>query len=65
MDTGNEIIQAPVVTVNPNTQWNKIYVNLITELGGTVPNTYKVFIRGLNTTASNKEILIDNLKLVY
>jgi len=65
MDTGNEIIQAPVVTVNPNTEWNKIYVNLITELGGTVPNTYKVFIRGLNTTASNKEILIDNLKLVY
>ena len=44
---------------------DKIYVNLITELGGTVPNTYKVFIRGLNTTASNKEILIDNLKLVY
>jgi hypothetical protein len=65
MDTGNEIIKAPVVTINPNTEWNKIYINLITELGGTVPNTYKVFVRGLNTTNSNKEILIDNLKLVY
>ena len=65
MDTGNEIIKAPVVTVNPNTEWNKIYINLITELGGTVPDTYKVFIRGLNNTTSNKEVLIDNLKLVY
>ncbi len=65
MDTGNEIIKAPVVTVNPNTEWNKIYINLITELGGTVPNTYKLFIRALNTSTSNKEILIDNLKLVY
>ena len=54
-----------MVSVNPNTEWNKIYINLITEFGGTVPNTYKLFIRALNTSTSNKEILIDNLKLVY
>ena len=65
MDTGNEIIKAPVVGINPSSEWNKIYINLITELGGTVPQTYQVMIRGLNTSSSNKEILIDNLKLVY
>lgn len=65
MDTGNEIIKAPVVGINPNSEWNKIYINLITELGGTVPQTYKVFVRGLNNTSSTKELLIDNLKLIY
>ena len=65
MDRGFEIIQAPVVEVFPSENWNKIYINLITELGQTQPVDYKIFIGAINHETSTKEIFIDNVKLVY
>lgn len=59
-------IQAPVVTLNPNTQWNKAYINLNSEVSGYNAIDYRIFIGALKTDAeANLEILVDNMKLVY
>jgi len=65
MTKGTQTIQAPVVQVFPSTTWNKIYINLVTELGASLPDDYKIFIGAINKENSSKEIYIDNVKLVY
>ncbi|MCT4623995.1 MAG: hypothetical protein N4A46_10265 [Schleiferiaceae bacterium] len=65
MTTQSQTIQAPVVQVSPSEEWNKIYINLVTEVGQTQPDNYKLFIGAVNTTNSAKELYIDNLKLLY
>lgn len=60
-------IQAPVATILPSETWNKIYINLVTEVSG-YPNAlnYNLFFGTLNAEGEGeKVILIDNLKLVY
>ncbi len=59
-------IQAPVVTVNPSEEWNKIYINLVTEVSA-YPNAvdFNLFFGAVNTTGQEAEVFIDNLKLVY
>ena len=61
-----QIIQAPVVTVNPSNEWNKIYINLVTEVSA-YPNArdYNIFIGSLNTSNSNKTLYLDNIKLIH
>lgn len=59
-------IQAPVVTLFSNTQWNKVYLNLVTEVSG-YPNAgdYNLFFGAVNNTNDTASILIDNIKLLY
>lgn len=67
--TANEILQSaktPVVTLFPNEEWNKVYINLVTEVSG-YPNAldYNLFFGSINTTDDTATVLIDNIKLLY
>ena len=59
-------IKTPVVTIFSNEEWNKIYINLVTEVSG-YPNAidYNLFFGAINTTTDTATILIDNIKLLY
>lgn len=59
-------VQAPVVTLFANENWNKVYVNLVTEVSG-YPGAgdFNLFFGAINNTADTAEILIDNIKLLY
>jgi hypothetical protein len=59
-------IQAPVVTLFPNEEWNKVYINLVTEVSG-YPNAidYNLFFGSINTSQDTTTTYIDNIKLLY
>ncbi len=59
-------IQAPVVTLFANEEWNKVYINLVTEVSG-YPNAvdYNLFFGAINTTQDTATIFVDNIKLLY
>ncbi|MGB0176281.1 MAG: hypothetical protein ACPF9D_03885 [Owenweeksia sp.] len=59
--------QAATLVVLPAEEWNKIYVNLISELTA-YPGAsgYQIFILGENQDENNPAtVLLDNLKIVY
>jgi hypothetical protein len=67
VDEGLQVTKAPVVTVLPREEWNKIYINLVTEVSA-YPNAidYKIFFGAINTDPnSTKTFFLDNLKIVY
>lgn len=59
--------QEPTVVINPKEDWNKIYINLVTEVSGNSNATgYKIFFYARHTTGSEVgAVYLDNLKLVY
>lgn len=59
-------LQAPVVTLFPNDHWNKVYLNLVTEVSG-YPNAgdYNLFFGAINSTDDTATVFIDNIKLLY
>ena len=59
-------LQAPVVTLFPNEEWNKVYLNLVTEVSG-YPNAgdFNLFFGAINNTDDTATVLVDNLKLLY
>lgn len=62
-----QVDQVPVVSLFPSPVWNKVYINLVTEVSS-VPNAdgFRLFIGGINTEGSGDKILLfDNIKLVY
>lgn len=59
-------LQTPVVTLFPSEEWNKVYLNLVTEVSGHPQAVnYNLFFGSLNTTDSTVQVWIDNLKLLY
>lgn len=62
------IEQKPTATVLPKDEWNKIYINLMTEVSGTPDaESFKIFIGSKKSVANGKtdSIFLDNIKLVY
>lgn len=62
------IEQKPTATVLPKDSWNKIYINLMTEVSGTPDaESFKIFIGSKKIDANGKTdtLLLDNIKLVY
>lgn len=59
-------IQAPVVTLFANEDWNKVYLNLVTEVSG-YPGAgdFNLFFGAINNTEDTANIFIDNIKLLY
>jgi hypothetical protein len=59
-------VQSPVVTLFPNEEWNKVYINLVTEVSG-FPNAidYNIFFGSINTSSDTATVWIDNIKLLY
>ena len=59
--------QAPVVTLFPNEEWNKVYINLVSEVSG-FPDAqdYHLFFGAVNASDTDTAvILLDNIKLLY
>ena len=67
VNEANQRSQAPVVTVLPSSEWNKIYINLVTEVSAyPSADNFQIFFGAVNSdVTSEKNIFIDNLKLVY
>jgi hypothetical protein len=60
-------VQAPVVTLFPTAEWNKIYINLVSEVSA-YPNSgdYNLFIGAVNTSDTDTaHVYFDNFKLLY
>lgn len=67
VDEGFQVTKAPVVTVLPRDEWNKIYINLVTEVSA-YPNAldYKIFFGAINGDEdATKTFYLDNIKVVY
>lgn len=60
-------VASPVIYLNPRSEWNKIYINLVTEISAyTSASGFKIFVQGSHSGAGGTEkIYLDNLKLVY
>lgn len=62
-----QVDQVPVVSLYPNDEWQKIYINLVSEISA-YPNAegFRIFLGGVNLEGNGpKELLFDNIKLVY
>ncbi len=62
-----QIVEQPTVFVNPSEEWNKIYINLVTELTAfTNAERFKLlFTSQHDDSQAVGKIYIDNIKLVY
>ena len=59
--------QQPTVVVNPKEEWNKIYINLVTELSANRDaDNFNIFIGTIHDVDNDTGwVFLDNLKLVY
>lgn len=62
-----DLIQSPILTLNPSKGWNKIYVNLTPNVSSTtIGLKFKIFIGAMLDENSEEGLIwLDNLKLVY
>ncbi|MCH8554074.1 MAG: hypothetical protein LAT76_02890 [Schleiferiaceae bacterium] len=59
-------VQAPVVNLNPNSEWNKVYINLNVEVSAYNALDYRVFIGALsNSDVAGRQLFLDNIKVVF
>ncbi len=66
--TASQIIQDPVIYLNPKDDWNKIYINLTNKLWQASDDIldFKIFFGAvLQGDETEALILIDNIKLIY
>jgi hypothetical protein len=66
--TATQIIQDPIIYLNPKAEWNKIYINLTNKLWQTSEDVidFKIFFGAVfQEDVEEAEILIDNIKLIY
>ncbi len=61
--------QIPLIVLTPKTKWNKLYLDLETEIAyhplGTQFRFFLRFSNNLNEPIQNPKMLIDNFKLIY
>lgn len=59
--------QQPTVVVNPREEWNKIYINLVTELSANrAADNFNIFIGTIHDANNDTGwVYLDNLKLVF
>lgn len=60
-------VSAPLVSLNPSSTWNKIYINLTRQVSQQVnAANYRVYFYAPKPAGSGKmELFIDNMKIVY
>ncbi|MFN5371260.1 MAG: hypothetical protein ACK5B6_07335, partial [Bacteroidia bacterium] len=65
--TSSGTVSAPLVSLNPSTEWNKIYINLTRQVSQQVnAANYRVYFYAPKPAGSGKmELFIDNMKIVY
>jgi hypothetical protein len=59
--------QQPTVVINPREEWNKIYINLVSELSGNRDaDNFNIFLGTIHDSQNDTgRVYLDNLKLVY
>jgi len=61
--------QIPLIVLTPKSQWNKLYLDLETEIAyHPIGTQFRIFLRFSNNLTSpvqNPSVLFDNLKLIY
>lgn len=59
--------QQPTVVINPREEWNKIYINLVTELNANrEADNFNIFLGTIHDSQNDTGwVYLDNLKLVY
>jgi hypothetical protein len=62
-----QTIQEPIITLNPNTNWNKIYINLTsTVIQYQNASDFRVFFGIVkDSNVAEAQFLVDNIKLVH
>lgn len=65
--TSTQTIQEPIFVLNPNTVWNKIYINLTpTVCNMSSSYDFRIFFSAMKSVDTEKaEILLDNIKLLH
>jgi hypothetical protein len=66
--SATQIIQDPIIYINPKEAWNKIYINLTNKLWQASDDIidFKIFFGAvLQSDVTESVILIDNIKLIY
>jgi hypothetical protein len=65
--TSSGTISAPLVSLNPSAEWNKIYINMTRQVSQQLnAANYRVYFYAPKPAGSGKmEIFIDNMKIVY
>ncbi len=65
--TSSATVSAPLVSLNPSTEWNKIYINMTRQVSQQVnAANYRVYFYAPKPAGSGKmELFIDNMKIVY
>jgi len=65
--TSSGTVSAPLVSLNPSTEWNKIYINLTRQVSQQInAANYRVYFYAPKPAGSGKmELFIDNMKIVY
>lgn len=58
---------SPAMVINPQENWNKIYIQLSTAVNVLVTNNYKVYFEFSKplSDAKSKQLFLDNIKLIY
>jgi len=65
-DLPGQTVERPVVRLNPQENWNKIYINLVTELlAVNGAQRFKLLFSSFNDDSGTGEIYLDNIKIVY
>ncbi len=66
-DVAGSTIQQPTLYITPKSEWNKIYVNLVSEVSSQTNATgYKIYFRAdHDDDLDTGKVFLDNLKLVY
>lgn len=65
---GEDLIPRPVIYMNAQPTWSKIYISLATEVNQTpLSSTYKIYFRILRPDGNtgNVRLFLDNIKLIY
>ncbi len=66
-DLQSQIVQAPTVVILPKDEWNKIYINLVSEITAYANAVdFKIFFGVIKSSdIDTARVYLDNLKLVY
>jgi hypothetical protein len=66
-DVSGSMVKTRTITLNPNTSWNKIYINLTyTAASQSSASNFKLYFEvSKDVSLTEATVLLDNLKLVY
>lgn len=63
---GTVASQKAVLVINPNNNWNKIYINLTPSVSASTASSFRIYFSAMKSTDEDEAIIMfDNLKLLH